>query len=326
MTLHWPSKKPKLPGKLNMKGSVLVFGANGFVGPYLVNEFIKSGYAVIGSDRASRSQICGLEGYMGADILDAERVKTVIHEANPQMIVNLAAISSVGQSWKMPQQTMEVNVVGALNILEAVKGLNVKPKVLLIGSSEEYAPSPEPLTEDSPIDAVNPYGVSKLAQEKLVDIYATEYEIPIYRVRAFNHTGVGQPSTFVLPHWCQQVAAIKETGKPEIMKVGNLEVVRDFSDVRDIARGYRLLLESNLSNAVFNIGSGRGWPLSDLLEIIISFAGKPIEVQVDPELLRPSDNPVVICDNTKLNNLLGWTPVYPMEQTLSEMFESFLIA
>lgn len=305
-----------------MDKKVLIFGVNGFVGPYLAREFSEHGYEVYGSDRASESNVETLAGFRAADITNAEEVASVIGEFAPTVIINLAAISSVGLSWKIPQATIEVNVIGTVNILQAALTLDVLPRVLLIGSSEEYAPSDSPLSEESPLNASSPYGISKVAQENMANLYAERFGLPIYKVRAFNHTGVGQTSTFVLPSWCKQVAEISASGQPGTIRVGNVSVIRDFSDVRDIVRAYRMIVESDKSGETFNVGSGSGYALSDLLEKIVSLSDCPVDVEVDEELLRPSDNPVIICDNSKIERELGWKPQHSIDDALGDLFAS----
>lgn len=307
-----------------MTKSALIFGGSGFVGGYLSRELKACGYEVYGSDRAEASANDALDEYRACDITDAAGVKAVVDELQPAAIVNLAAVSSVGQSWKIPQVTMDVNVNGALNVLEAAKDMENKPKILLIGSSEEYRPSNKPLKETDPVDATNPYGISKVTQERFAEVYEERYGLKIYRTRSFNHTGVGQTDTFVLPSWCKQVATIQKSGKPGTMRVGNLDVVRDFSDVRDIVRGYRMLIESDHAGEVFNFGSGNAHPLRDMLQSIISFADVDIEVEIAQEYLRPNDTPVIQVDCTKAKNLLGWAPNFRIEDTLRAIYESFL--
>lgn len=309
-----------------MKGTILIFGANGFVGPYLAREFVQHGYEVMGSDRSEGAPSESASRHFTADLLDGERIADVIRTASPDLIVNLAAISSVGLSWKFPQQTMQVNIVGSMNILEGAKHLETPPKVLLVGSSEEYAPSAEPLSEHSKTNATNPYGISKATQEMMADLYSERFGIPVYKVRAFNHTGVGQSPTFVLPSWCEQIAKIQRSGKRGSISVGNTEVVRDFSDVRDVVRAYRLLLESDRSNEVFNIGSGIPRKLGDLLQFITSFCDKEVAIDVNPDLFRPADNPFVVCDNSKMKSELAWEPKIDVKDTLAEMYECDLHA
>ncbi len=303
--------------------TALIFGASGFVGAYLARELHANGYSVAGTDRTESCAVEEVDEYRSADITDAESVKQLVADIRPDAIINLAAISSVGQSWTIPQQTVNVNVLGAINVFEAVKAADYPAKILLIGSGEEYAPSEEPLTEESPVSALSPYGISKVMQGQFSDLYASKFGLDIVRTRSFNHTGVGQTDTFVLPSFCKQAAQIAATGKPGTIEVGNLEVVRDFSDVRDIARAYRLLLEGDYSGQVFNVGSGVGHSLRQLLDTIISFADVDIEVIVAPERLRPSDNPVSVCDYTKLAVATKWRPEYTVNDVLQNMFEHY---
>jgi len=302
----------------------LIFGVNGFVGPWLARELTAHGWEVCGSDRADAPKTdLGIVAYRQTDLLDSNRVATVVAELHPALIVNLAAVSSVGASWKAPQATVKVNVVGAMNVLEAVRALD-GCQVLLVGSSEEYAPSEGPLSEGSPVLANNPYGISKASQGRFADLYHEHYGMRVNRVRAFNHTGPGQRPTFVLPSWCRQVADIEYSGRPGTMQVGNLDVRRDFSDVRDVVRAYRLIAESNCAGEVFNVGSGVAQPLSELLDTIRSFSSQEIGVETDPTLMRPSDNPVILCDCGKAKRLLGWRPERNLTNTLWEMYEGFL--
>lgn len=304
---------------------VLIFGANGFVGAYLAREFADHGYVVAASDQmASPRNSLQCDSYTECNLLDADEVVKVAAAAKPDVVINLAAVSNVGQSWRMPQMTIEVNVVGSLNVLEAAKVQEPMPKVLLVGSSEEYAPSDVPLTEESPLSAGNPYGISKAGQERFANVYEERFGMQIYRVRSFNHTGVGQSDTFVLPSWCKQAADIEKSGKPGVLRVGNLHVKRDFSDVRDIVRAYRLLVESDYAGEVFNVGSGVAHTLEELLQSIIDDCSQEVLVEVDPRRLRPSDNPTITCDYTKARRLLGWTPRYKIEDTLRAIYESYL--
>lgn len=303
---------------------VLIFGSAGFVGIYLAKEFTQNGYEVYGSDRLAVESLAGFMKYKAADILDAKAVSGIIREFKPNYIVNLAAVSSVGMSWNMPQATMEVNVIGALNILEAARSLENIPKVMFIGSSEEYAPSDKPISEDMPLNANNPYGISKTAQERFAEVYRERYGMKIYCVRPFNHTGVGQRETFVLPSFCKQVADIEKSGKTGVIKVGNLAAKRDFSDVRDIVRGYRAIIESNDCKKVYNLGSGKAYSLKELLEYIISLSSQKIEIEVDTTLFRPNDNNIICCNNSSIKNNLGVAFVYSLYDTLKDMYEYYL--
>lgn len=306
--------------------TVLIFGANGFVGPYLAREFAEHGYKVAASDIAEvPKSVLDCDMYVPCNLLDAKGALYTVSAVKPDILINLAAVSSVGQSWQMPQKTIEVNVVGALNVLEAARKQETAPKVLLIGSSEEYASSDGPLCEEAPLASDNPYGISKATQERFADIYSERFSMQIYHVRSFNHTGPGQADTFVLPSFCRQVAEIENSGKPGTIKVGNLAVERDFSDVRDVVRAYRLLVESDYCGQVFNIGSGIGRSLNDLLETACAFSEQDITIEIDDDLLRPADAIKVVGDITKAKTKLHWLPGYSIESTLFDLFQSYLI-
>lgn len=299
---------------------VLIFGASGFVGPYLAKEFEDHGYEVIGTDIKETTAV----PFKFADILDAGSVERVVRETAPDMIVNLAAISSVGQSWNIPQTTVSVNVIGALSILEAAKRLEKSPKILFVGSSEEYEASDEPISEKNSLNANNPYGISKAAQERFAEVYRERFGMKIYCVRPFNHTGPGQSDSFVLPSFCKQVAEIEKSGKPGVIKVGNLSAKRDFSHVKDIVRAYRMILESDDCETVYNVGSGMAHGLDEMLDYILKFSRQEITVEVDSKRFRPVDTPVICCDNGLIREKLGWKPQLSVFDALREMVEVYL--
>ena len=303
---------------------VLIFGIGGFVGRYLSEEFKKNGYEVAGSDVRRTDSIPEYVSFTAADLLDGDAVKTLVADVSPDMIINLAAISSVGLSWKIPQTTVSVNVVGALNVLEAARALPEKPKVMFIGSSEEYQAADSPMDEKTPLDANNPYGISKVTQERFARLYRSQYGMKVYCVRPFNHTGVGQRDSFVLPSFCKQAAEISKSGAPGVIHVGNLAAKRDFSDVRDIVRAYRMIIESDESDTIYNVGSGQAYGLDELLNYIVSLSPQKIDVQVDPERVRPIDTPLICCDHSLITERLGWKPKYTIFDTLKSMYEAFL--
>lgn len=178
---------------------VLIFGAGGFVGSYLSQEFLDNGYEVYGTDIIKGNRLSEEVHFYESDLLNIEQVESLINKIMPDIIINLAAISSVGASWSIPQTTIHINVIGALNIMEAARKSKKKPKILFIGSSEEYVISDFPMSEDRPLNANNPYGISKTTQEQFAKLYREQYGLKIYYVRPFNHTGIGQKDSFVLP-------------------------------------------------------------------------------------------------------------------------------
>lgn len=301
---------------------VLIFGIAGFVGSYLAEEFQNAGYDVFGSDLCEKVNIKNVV-YKKADLLNAQAVTDVIHQVNPDMIVNLAALSSVGLSWKMPQTTISVNVAGALNILEAARQLNVLPKIMFIGSCEEYEASDKPIDENTNLNSNNPYGISKIMQERFAELYRERYGMDIYCVRSFNHTGIGQKDTFVLPSFCKQAAEIEKSGRPGVIKAGNLSAKRDFSHVKDIVRAYRMIIEDDDCRVTYNVGSGKAYRLDEMLEYVISLCHQEIRIEIDPDRFRPADTPAICCDNRRIQTKLGWNPEYTIFDTLRELFDYF---
>lgn len=307
-----------------MKKKVLIFGIGGFVGSYLTNEFINNGYEVYGSDIVLDESIKQKVQFVKADLLDSEEIKKIILEIQPSHIINLAAISNVSSSWKIPQQTIAVNVNGTLNILEASRCCNILPRILLIGSSEEYKSSEFPMDETFELNANNPYGVSKVTQEKISEIYRRQYDMKIYYTRAFNHTGIGQKDTFVIPSFCKQVAEIQKKSDTGIIKVGNLSAKRDFSNVKDVVRAYRMIIESEDCSIIYNVGSGIAISLDEILTFIISLSRKIINVEIDQDKFRPIDTPVICCNNSKIIKQLGWKPEIDIFETTKEIYEYYL--
>jgi GDP-4-dehydro-6-deoxy-D-mannose reductase len=215
---------------------------------------------------------------------------------------------------------MEINVCGAVNILDAMREITPDAKILLIGSSEEYMPSMDPIGEDQPINANNPYGISKVSLEQFSSVYHKRYGLQIYHVRAFNHTGPGQGDNFVIPSWCRQVAEISRSGKAGVLKTGNLDIQRDFSDVRDIVRAYRMVIESDNCEEIYNVGSGRSLHLRELVEAITALSEQPVSLETDPKLLRPIENPVICCNHSKITEKLGWKPEHDILDTIREIY------
>lgn len=310
-------------GEFFMK-KVLIFGVGGFVGNYLADEFKRHEYEVWGTDIVENPNLLKYIQFQKSDLMDALQVEKLINDIDPDIIVNLAAISSVGASWNIPQTTMQVNVVGALNIMEAARKMEHSSKILFVGSSEEYEASDRKLNEDTPLAANNPYGISKMAQERFASVYRERYGMKIYCVRPFNHTGIGQKDNFVLPSFCKQVAGIEKTGKSGTIYVGNLAAERDFSDVRDIVRAYRMIVESDECSVTYNVGSGQEYSLQKLLEYIVSLSKQQITIQVDPERFRPVDTPSICCDHTLITEKLGWKPEFTIFDTLKSMYQNYL--
>jgi GDP-4-dehydro-6-deoxy-D-mannose reductase len=256
-----------------------------------------------------------------ADLRDPEGVQALVGEVQPDCILHLAAQSFVPASFADPWDTLQNNIRAQLNLLEAVRRSGRDVRVLVIGSNEEYgAPKPEelPQTEESPLRPNNPYAVSKVAQDFLGLQYYLAYGLPVVRVRPFNHTGPGQAPRFVVSAFASQIARIEAGLQEPVMKVGNLEAVRDFTDVRDIVRAYHLAVSQGEPGEVYNLASGRPQSVRGLLEMLLSHSHVEIRVERDPRRYRPVDVPVVYGSAAKFRQRTGWEPQIPFEQTLRD--------
>ena len=297
----------------------LITGSNGFVGRHLEPELQANGYTVYGLD------IVGGDNTDCIDLLNQQSIKEYVLKRKPDTIFHLAAQSNVGLSWKKPQQTYEVNVIGTINLLEAVKELKAPCRVVLVGSANQYGVSglvKKPISEDVALNPQNPYAASKKAQEEISIVYAKAFNIDTVLTRSFNHSGPGQGPGFLVADLCHGVAQV-EQGTSDCLKVGNLEAVRDFSDVRDIVKAYRLLAEKGRSSQTYNVGSGVGHKAQDILNILLDMSQPEIHVRQDESRMRPSDTPILICDNTKLIEHTGWKAETPINKTLKDTLEFY---
>ncbi len=303
----------------------LVIGAAGFVGPYLCKNLIDNGFDVLAT-KLENENSKGDFKFVNLNILKKEEIDALLKEFAPDVIFHLAAQSSVKLSWERPQLTFSINVIGAINLLESVREFAKNAKVVLIGSGEEYGQidqSKLPVKEDAKIEANNFYAVSKATQNSIGRIYAKAYGLNVVSVRAFNHIGVGQLDTFVIPSFCKQVVEIEKTNKPGVIKVGNLSSKRDFTDVRDIVNAYRLLALKGKSGETYNVGSGRSYKIEDLLNIILSLTNASVKVEIDPARFRPVDTPEVRADISKLVKDTGYKVKHDLKDTIKEIMDSY---
>lgn len=300
---------------------VLITGAGGFVGKYLIDIFKKDGYRILACDINKKESFEADVEYEDMDILNKNMINIVMRDFTPDYLINLAAISSVGMSWKIPNKTVEVNVIGTINLLEAVHTYCPNCKVLLIGSSEEYMAKNVPLKESDEVNANNPYGISKIAQENFARMYKEKYGINIICTRSFNHIGIGQAENFAIPSFCKQVAQIEKLGRPGPIAVGNLTAYRDFSDVKDIVKVYKLLLENDTNELIYNVGSGKAYQMKEILDYIISLSTQKIDVIEDSDKMRPVDTPFICCDNEKTKKYFDNTDI---KKTIKEIYEYYL--
>ncbi len=307
----------------------LITGITGFVGSHLAEHLVAQGAEVFGTARwrSNTSNIDHLGrriGLVECDIRDGASVKQVILDVRPDEIYHLAAQSFVPTSWRAPSETLETNIVGEVHLLEAVRGLGTNPRIHIAGSSEEYGmvyDNELPVTEANPLRPLSPYAVSKVGQDLLGYQYFMSYGLPIIRTRAFNHTGPRRGSVFVTSNFAKQLADIEKERQEPVIRVGNLQARRDFSDVRDIVRGYVLALRQGEPGEVYNLCSGRARTIREVLDVLLGLSHVEVTVALDPARMRPSDVPVLQGDYGKLRARTGWEPQIPFEQTARDLLD-----
>lgn len=301
---------------------VMVIGAAGFVGPYLIAHMHQDcSWEVVATKLPSEVLVTEDAKICNLDILDADAVAALLLAERPDCVFHLAAQSSIAHSWRNPQLTIDVNIRGTLNLLEAARKIEPSPRLLLVGSGEEYGyvrPEDCPLSEEMPLRPANLYAVTKACGEQLASVYIRAYGLWIICVRAFNTIGAGQLPQFVVSDFCRQAVEIELGLRPPVIRTGNLTPKRDFTDVRDMVRAYSALISHGTSGAVYNVGSGNAIAISDVLEEIRQQVRANFTVEIDSEKLRPVDLPVIEADITKLQHDTGWQPRYSLAQTLSD--------
>lgn len=300
---------------------VLVTGATGFAGSHLV-ESLAGTAGVVGWGRSSpRPEFAELAEWTVIDLLDRDRVHREIATLRPATIFHLAGSPQVAESWRDSTTPLAGNVLATAHLFDAIRRAELRCRVLVTGSATIYAPSDSPLKESDPLAPTNPYALSKLAQEQLALRAASEDGLEIVMVRAFNHTGPRQSPAFVAPSMARQIALI-EAGRAEpVMRVGNLQSLRDFLDVRDIVRAYTALMERGKAGEIYNVGSGTGRRIQSLLDALRSRSRVPVHVETDPQRLRPIENTAVIADTSRLRDQTGWQPEISFDSMLDRLLE-----
>lgn len=303
----------------------LVIGAAGFVGGYLIKELKKSHDMEVFATKLPNSQWeSTLARVYDLDIMEKDDIVDLLFEIRPDYIFHLAAQSSVGVAWKRPGMTVDVNIKGSINVMDAIRELYYKPRILLIGSGEEYGHIEEgetPIRENNPLRPGNIYAATKVCQNMIGHIYSQAYDMELVLVRAFNHIGPGQAPLFVVSDFCKQVAEIEGNLREPVMKVGNLAARRDFTDVRDVVKAYVKLVQMGIPGETYNVGRGQAIAIKDLLQMIVERSTADIKVEIDPAKIRPVDVPVIEADTRKIYDLTGWKPEISLEQTISETLE-----
>jgi len=313
---------------------VLITGATGFVGGHLAEHLLEAGDVIVGLSARGQwpEELAHLARGVRLERFDIvteplETLTNLIDRKRPEAIYHLAAQANPRDSFDNPKATWILNLGGSLNLIEAVRaaGLDPAPRVLLVGSGVCYGnPPPEhlPVSETCPLRPNNPYAASKAAVDLLGIQAHLGYDLDVLIARPFNHAGPRQSDRYVLGSFARQIVEI-ERGERDHLAVGNLDVVRDFTDVRDIVRAYRLLVERGRAGEAYNIGTGRDAPLSRLLDLLTGLARAPIDVRSDPARHRPVDQPRLLADASKLRAATGWEPQFPIQETLEDMLDDW---
>jgi GDP-4-dehydro-6-deoxy-D-mannose reductase len=290
----------------------LITGVGGFVGHHLRAHLEEAGDDVEGCDREDGS----------IDIDDRASIDGILKRFQPEVVYHLAGWSDVGGSWREPEETFRSNAEGTLNVLLGCKDAGVE-RVLSVSSADVYGTVSEdelPIDEDAPLRPVTPYAASKVAADYLGLQAWLGWKLPVLRVRAFNHLGPGQSPKFVAPALAERIARNERDGGTDV-PVGNLSARRDFTDVRDVVRAYRLIMEHGAGGEAYNVCSGIDVEINEIADQLVAEARAPMTLRHDPSLERPVDVPVLRGDNTRIHKITGWKPTIPLEQTLRDVLE-----
>jgi len=310
-----------------MEKRVLITGVTGFVGTHLVRALAEDAApsAVFGTAYPDPPP-AGTSGLFHLDLRSEEDILRLVREVRPDWVFHLAAVSNVRRSWQMRRETLETNILGTHNLLEAVRQASPGARVLFVSSSDVYgaAASPEMgLTETSPFQVLNPYAYSKAASEMMCGFYAVVEGIDIVTARPFPHTGPGQAADFVCSDWARQIVRIERGEAGPTLHVGNLDVRRDYCDVRDVVRAYLMLIKRGRRGEAYNVCSGEPAALRRILDFFVGEAlvEGGVSVETDPRKLRKTDAPLLVGSNRKIVKEIGWTPGIPLERTLRDLLD-----
>ncbi len=310
---------------------VLITGLTGFVGPYVAAEVARRdpaaeifGLVLVPADLETAGYLPASVQSLAGNVTDAESLRAAMRAVQPDVVFHLAAASSVATSWSQPGEAFEVNAVGTLNLLEAIRDFAPGAMTVIASSAEVYGGAVDddhPLAETAPYRPASPYAASKAAQDLLSGSFGKAYGLRVIRLRLFNQTGPRRPPHFVASSFARQISLIEAGHQPAEIKVGNLDARRDFVDVRDAARAYWLVAEKGVAGAAYNICSGRSVEMSYLLDQLLSLAGLSVDVVPDPDRMRPADIPLLVGDPTLFNATTGWVAKIPLEQSLADLLE-----
>lgn len=298
----------------------LITGAAGFVAPWMLKAIRQhdSSAIIVGT---SRQEVSGFDRYYALDMRQIDRLLDMIADANPDIIINLAGLSSVGESWIRPAESVSDNAMIFTNLLEAMRLHCPKARLLAVSTSEVYGTQSQhtPFSGATLPNPQSPYAIARLTQEMMADLYSRSYGLDIVQTRAFNHTGPGQKSRFFVPQVMSKLMALQDSND-RILKTGRLDLIRDWIDVRDVCEAYWHVLSKGKNDVKYNICNNKGWCLKDVVDTMAKIVGVNPVYKQDPALLRPSDPAYIVGDNTELIEL-GWQPNYSLSQTLQDIYQ-----
>jgi GDP-4-dehydro-6-deoxy-D-mannose reductase len=313
--------------------TILVTGISGFVGGHFTKSLMNnnSNFIIHGVSRSNpiwdfiqnRNQILDSIAFHQCDLLNTGKIQALIGDIQPDYILHLASFSSVAQSWREPLTSFLNNTNVFLNIVESVRLQKLDTKILSVGSSEEYGIVKEsdlPLTEEKNLAPANPYAVARVSEEYLAQIYARGYNLDICCTRSFNHIGPGQSDKFVVSSIAKQFAGIAINHENPIIKIGAGSIIRDFVDIEDVITAYTAILENGITGEVYNVCSGEGHSILDIVNILSDLSEIPITIEQNTDLIRPIDNPILIGSYKKLHNDTGWKPTFTIEKSLEKIY------
>ena len=316
-----------------MSDTILVTGAAGFAGSHLLSLLRRAapdaellawrrppGGVAAAKETPPRPFPAGT-AWCDVDLLDAAAVRRAIAARPPTQVYHCAGVANVNGSWSHRQATLQANVLGTGHLLAALRGLPAAPRVLVPGSALVYRPSNAALTETAPLGPVSPYGASKLEQERVALAAVRDEGAAVVVTRSFTHIGPGQAVAYAASSFAEQIARIEAGGAEPVLRVGNLEARRDLTDVRDTVRAYRMLMAGGTPGRPYNVCSGAAHRIGDVLDALLALARKRIAVRQDPARARPSDNPVLVGDRSRITGELGWEPRRPLSETLSDLLD-----
>jgi GDP-4-dehydro-6-deoxy-D-mannose reductase len=308
---------------------ILVTGAAGFAGSHLLDLLRVEERPIVGwyhpgttpPESNGAASVGAPLTWQAVQLLDPASVREAVASLRPAEVYHLAGAAQQGKSWDHADDVLRVNVMGTQHLLDGLVHAGIQARTLVIGSATVYRPSDQALDETAPIGPTSPYGVSKLAQELLAQQVFAHHQLPVIVARSFNHIGPRQGLGFVAADFARQIAAIEAGEMPPVLGVGNLEARRDLMDVRDTARAYRALMRAGTPGRAYNVCAGRAYAMRELLDGLLRHSSVHVDVQVDPDKLRPIDQPIVLGSFDRLSRETGWQPEIPMDRTLADLLD-----